>query len=320
MSLARDLRPCPQGQGNGTKPELNPVFVLMKMSQAIIEFLEWWKADGHSSSLRGYDTALKQFCVFVRNKDIEDITDRDVTEWLNLMKDVGYDTNSLLVKAPVLRTFFGHFLKKIKVLNPLLIPMPKQDIKRRRVPVEEDCQRVIEQIRKDKSLAGIRDLALFTLLKDTGARIGEVLSLKVQDVDLYRQSAVTKTEKSRGRRPFREILWTEQTNKYLVKWISSSILPPDGPLFISLSGLGIGKPMSYSAARDAISKYCREVGVERIKPHDFRHLFGQTIAAKGANDYSIANLMGHSSIQSSMRYTMINDKRLRKVYRKYVGK
>src|SRR5678815_3166431 len=55
--------------------------------------------------------------------------------------------------------------------------------------------------------------------RDTGARVGEVVALNVGELDWNRMRAVIKTEKSRGRRPFREIFWTHGTNETLGKWV-----------------------------------------------------------------------------------------------------
>lgn len=67
--------------------------------------------------------------------------------------------------------------------------------------------------------------------------------------------------------------------------------------------------------------YMRNPEIETINAHSYRHRFGLELAKQGANNSVISNLLGHASLTSSFRYTMMRDNQLAEEYQKYrVGK
>jgi len=123
-------------------------------------------------------------------------------------------------------------------------------------------------IPKDTNDPGhIRNLAFISLLWDTGARNGEVLSLNKGDLDMGRMRAIIKTEKSKGRRPIREIFWTENTNDNIWSWLKKredlekkmTFQDPDA-LFLSIcSGQHntSGKRFSTKGVGEMLRRYSR---------------------------------------------------------------
>lgn len=284
-----------------------------------MEFREWW-AIGHKPSMGAYVSALNQFCLYTRDKDVESLTYKDVMGWYGIMKSLGYTPNSFVTKNPALRTFFKFLrsVKKLKVIDSSVIPIPRQEVKMDHVKVESEYQKLVGSL-KDKSAMDVRDKALILLTMDCGARIGEILSLRVGNINFDEKKAVIKTEKSRGMRPIRELCWTTKTNDALKEWLKVFPRGDDAPLFISFSGPAIGNAMSHSAAEDIFSKYAHKAKIDRVHPHEFRHRLGHILAKKGVSSTMISNILGHSSLQSSMRYTMMNHGEMKDTYHEVMG-
>lgn len=289
------------------------------MNQAIKEFLNWHTSQ-NPGRIHCYGAALNQLCLFVRNKEVGNITEKDVLAWYKLMRDLDYKTNTFIVKLPALRSFFRYFYKrKVKVLDPDLIPIPRQEGNMYKTKSEEDYIRFLQVI-NPIGLPGKRDLALIKLIMDSGARIGEILSLKIGDMDLKEKRAVINTKKSRGLRPIREICWTEKTNEIIKNWLNAFVRPPEEPLFIGFAGGGIGRVLTTRSAEDIFKKYCKLAKVPIIHPHELRHRLGHILAKKGVSPIMIANILGHSSIQSSLRYTFLNHNEMKEEYHKIMGR
>src|SRR5207245_4716929 len=100
-----------------------------------------------------------------------------------------------------------------------LIPIPRTEVRIPRVVTDEQYRTLLSIIPVNNDPRHIRNRAIIRLLWDSGARNGELVSLNVSDLDGERMRAVIRTEKSRGRRPFREIFWTPETNENLGRWL-----------------------------------------------------------------------------------------------------
>ena len=304
----------------------------MKFDEAIQKFTNWRKFKVKGGTVRGYDLTLKNFCLFLRNPEIETITIADVMDYLNGMQELGWDHNSFVGKCMALRKFFEFYrLQKFPVVDEDLIPIAHKEFKIPRVATEENYQILIAAIpTKTNDPRHIRNLAIVNLLWDTGARNGEILSIDVGDLQLDRMRAVIKTEKSRGRRPIREIFWTEETNKNLKRWLekreelkAKMIFHNPEALFISVCSGGLantsGQRFAIKGVGEMLRRYSNKAGIESMNAHSFRHHMGHDIVKKGGSSADLENMLGHASLASSTISTMMTDKELEARYRMFKG-
>src|SRR3989338_973188 len=184
-------KPCRKVRYEVTRDVSNPgdfVFVgriknhyptkAMQFKEAIDQFSGWRKFKVKIQTVRGYDQTLRQFCLFLRNPEIEDININHVMDYLNGMKDMGWDQNSFVGKCMALRKFFEFYrLQGYAVINEELIPIMQAERKLPRVATIEEYKKLIGAIpEKTNDPRHIRNFALINLLWDTGARNGEILS------------------------------------------------------------------------------------------------------------------------------------------------
>lgn len=309
-------------------------FYFMQLSEAIMQFKGWKSLNVKSSTIHGYDQILRQFCVFMRNCDIEAVGDADVVEWFNLMKMLGYDTNSFIPRAIALRKLFEYYQHKgLQVLDPWLIPVPEMEYKQARVITEEEYTKLLAIIPNNQDPRHIRNRAFINLLWDTGARNGELLSLNMSDLNFEERTAVIKTEKIKGTHPFRRIMWTDSTNKNLQAWIEKReylknifTFHDTDALFISLMGGNVATGKSKQGCRltirgtgEMMRHYSVKAQIPHANPHSFRHHKGHDMSHRGANNSVISNLLGHRSLQSSYRYTQLSGNELINIGRKYLS-
>lgn len=294
----------------------------MTFSEAIEKFVRWKRYNARAGTVETYAKNLKFFGLFMRDCHIEDVTHEDILSYLDTMSKMGWDRNGFLIRCMAIKKFFEFFRRQARVLDPSLIPMPEIEYKFPKMMTEEEHLRMLATVPDGDDPTDTRNRAIMCLLWDTGMRVGELIDLNVSDIDLARMKAVIKTKKSRGIRPIRQVMWTKETNALLGKWIRmrSTIEPLSDPdaLFIGARNKYVGRRLmhggilkiTYNASKAANLGY-------QCNPHRYRHAFGRDLAMKGANNSVISTLMGHSHMESSYVYTVLNDKAMEEQYTKY---
>lgn len=243
------------------------------------------------------------------------------------MAELGWDRNSFVGKCMALRKFFEFYrLQGYPVIDENLIPIPSKEFKLPRVADEESYKKLLSVIPANNDPRHIRNLAIINLLWDTGARNGEILSLDVGDLQMDRMRAIIRTEKSKGRRPIREIFWTADTHGNLVQWLKKRKhlenvmhLQDAEALFPSIGSQKAGQRLSVKGVGEMLRHYSNKAKMPHMNAHSFRHHMGHDIIKKGGSTADVMNILGHASVQSTTVYTMMSDKELEQRYRMFKG-
>lgn len=250
-------------------------------------------------------------------------------DWFGLMSELNWDRNSFIPKAVALRKFFEFYQQNgHTVVNPWLIPVPNKDHSLSRVANDEDYKKLVEIIpRETNDPRHIRNLAAVTLLWDTGARIGELLSINISDLNLEKKSAIIKTEKNRGSRPFREIFWSDETNTNIVQWLNKRNelkrtfdFKDEEAVFLSLCHVKQGQRLTIKGLGEVLRRYCKAAELPYMNAHSFRHHMGHQIIKNGGSNADVANILGHASLASTMVYTRMSSPEIEQRYRLLVNK
>lgn len=296
----------------------------MKLIEAIRSFAEWRVLQVVPRTMMGYDFELRMFCLYLRNPDVGLVRLENVLEYLNDLKELGWKQNSFTHKCSYLRRFFRFMrLQGYCALNEELIPLPKREFKQPRIATEEDYRALLGVIPENTDPRHVRNRSILNLLWDTGARVGEIVALDVDDIDENRMRAVINTEKSRGRRPFREIFWTHDTNESLGRWLEKrgrfQVIKDPEAVFICASSHQAGQRMTIHAAAQMLRNYSRRANLPYVNAHSFRHHMGHDIIHQGGSSADVMNILGHSTLASSTVYTMMTDRELEGRYRRFKG-
>jgi site-specific recombinase XerD len=249
-----------------------------------------------------------------------------VLEYLEALKALGWKHNTLAHKCNYLRGFF-QFLRQQggAVLDENLIPKPRHEYKLPRVATAEEYAKLSAAIPRASTANAIRSRALFGLLWDSGVRVGEIVSLNLEDLDLDRMCAVVRTEKSRTSHPYREIFWTPESNEHLRKWLEKRKRLPvlaehRDALFTRIAGCHPHERLSTSSVAQMLRSLCVKAGVGYLHPHSFRHHLGHEIINQGGSASDVMNILGHSNLSATAIYTMMTDQELEARYRAINGR
>jgi integrase/recombinase XerD len=150
-----------------------------------------------------------------------------------------------------------------------------------------------------------RDRALFTLLAETGMRVGEALGLHVGDVDLTLDDEKVRVL-GKGQRE-RTVLLTAapESIRLLRRHLKVSALR-SGAIFRGDPRYGGGTlPLAYTTARRAWQHYCTAAGVQATI-HQLRHSRASELVRAGVPLGTVRKLLGHRNIQSTMLYVEVD--------------
>lgn len=158
------------------------------------------------------------------------------------------------------------------------------------------------------TLSGRRDYAMFSLMFNTGARVQEVLNLRVRDVRLEAPHQVRLLGKGNKVRlcpiwPRTAQLLREQIRTLRIDAMAES--PEDHPVFLNERGL----PMTRFGVRYLLRKYVTAatptaptLADKRIHPHSLRHTTAVHLLKAGVDFATISQWLGHASLTTTMRY------------------
>ena len=295
------------------------------MQALINEFLLYLATEKMDSkhTIISYRNDLESFEFFLKNKlniepTIENLTKlkhSDFRAWLSYKKNKDYETTSISRSLSAVKSFYKFLSKNKKISNPIIsiIKNPK---------IKKSLPRAVEKVNIDKIIDCIqdmhkdewqvdRDVALCTLIYGCGLRISEALNLKRRD--FFRNNDVlTITGKGNKTRiiPVLQII-KDRVKKYIKN--CPYVIMDDDFLFKSARGL------KYSPT--IFEKLIRDIRImldlpEEITPHAFRHSFATHLLSNGADLRSIQELLGHSSLSTTQRYTKVDKERLLNVYKK----
>lgn len=246
---------------------------------------------------------LEKFFKWVPVDKLDKITVRHVESYKNyLVLHCNLSKTTVNIHLRHLKSAFNHavkfgYLSKNPFEKVSLFSLPEKG--RLRILTEEEEKQIIEYLYTKKD--GRKKVAVFRVLLYTGMRVGEFKSLTWDDVDLKerfikitnKDNWTTKTKKVRSV-PIPEVIVEDL--RYLKK------VSPKKPC-----------PFSSFSISDFIREACLSLRLEPASAHTLRHTYASTLAMKGISLYTIAKLLGHSSISTTQIYAKFLPNKLKDV-------
>jgi integrase/recombinase XerC len=289
------------------------------MTEELAAFLRYLAAEKNASphTLKSYRTDLEQFDAFLHEEHaaVADITQRHVRAFLVRLHGRGLDPVSIARKLSAARSWL-RFLVRRGVLER----NPARDVRGPRLPRKQaafldvdEAKALVEgraggssRDREAAPPASPKPAAILELLYASGLRVSEVTGLDLDHVD---ETAQTVRVLGKGRKE-RIVPYNTHTARALTTWLDTRGRQP-GPLFTGRRGGRVNPREVYGLVRAA----AREAGITRtIGPHTLRHTFATHLLNAGADLRVVQELLGHSRLSTTQRYTHIGADHLLKVY------
>lgn len=239
---------------------------------------------------------------------------RDFRGWLTKKTTEGAGAATRARSLASVRNFLKWLDKNGHLHNPALAHLrtPKLPRKLPRALPEKQAKDVIDHADAipRESWIGLRDRALFTLLYGCGLRIDEALRL---DYGARPQKGEMRVM-GKGRKE-RLVPVIPIVEKMLAAYVSACPFPldRDTPLFLGARG----ERLNQGVAQRQLRILRKTLGLpESLTPHALRHSFATHILVNGADLRSIQELLGHSSVSTTQRYTDFDNAQLLEIYKR----
>ena len=169
---------------------------------------------------------------------------------------------------------------------------------------------VMESLRDNCS--ELRDLAIIDLLASTGMRVGELVKLNINDIDFDNRECIVLGKGSKER----PVYFDAKTKIHLKNYISSRT-DNNPALFVSLN-----KPnerLQISGVEIRLRELGRSIGISDVHPHKFRRTLATKAIDKGMPVEQVQKLLGHSKIDTTMHYAMVDQNNVKISHRRYIS-
>lgn len=290
------------------------------MESLIREFLIYLKVVRNYSlnTLLSYSYDLKDFKKFLEslNLDLQTLKMEDLVNYLENLKERGYNSFSIARKLSSLKSFF-QFLGEEKGSNysfVFLLETPKLPFRLPKVLSLEEIEALLSAPDISKP-SGYRDKTMLEVLYATGLRVSELVNLKISNLNLKLGFLKIMGKGNKERL----VPLGDHALEYLTIYLQKI-----RPLFVNRKSkdylfLGrLGGPITRQRFWQIIKKYAQQIGLtEKVSPHVVRHSFATHLLQGGADLRALQMLLGHSSLITTQIYTHLDFKRLREVYDKH---
>lgn len=294
----------------------------MTLSELIDEFLLYLSAvKGLSQNTSiGYGNDLEQLKAFLTPElDIRTITKENLLLCIGQLSRQKKSAATVNRFISAVRTLFAYahrykYLERNPALELKTVKLPK------RVPnfmTQPEVNQLCNQPAGNELLWESRDTAIFKMLYSSGCRISEITNLKLDDfMDNYHSAIVT----GKGNKQ-RKVFFENEARTALGLYLrdrkrvmqENGVTDPTRQVFVNMKG----QPITVGGIRYIISRYSGIEGTKRhVNPHAFRHTFATTMLTNGADVRIVQEMLGHSSISTTQRYTHITTEKLIEIYNK----
>ena len=271
-----------------------------------------------SNTVFSYMRDIRQYTEWLRNEenaDVQDATQFHIGAYLTHLQESGRSSATISRSLAGLKNFYAYLISSGFITESPISSQIHIDRGEKKLP-QILTGREVELLLAQPACVdakGYRDKAMLELMYATGMRVSELLELNIEDINLDLGSIrCSGGKKTRSIPVYKAAL---RSLAIYVQDVRRSMLadPSEPALFVNVNGArmsrqGFWKILKYYQAKAHITK--------EITPHTLRHSFAVHLLENGADVNSVQELMGHSDISSTQRYTQMINQKLKSVYEK----
>ena len=238
--------------------------------------------------------------------EVGEVTKDDIRAYLDYVATARGNSNATRArKLAAIKSFFNYLVENegLEVNPAASIRSPKIAEKEPEYLTDEESIHLLETItREAKSRVRERDMAIVILFLHTGLRVSELTTLKLVNVDLDRDQV--KITRKGNKEQYLHL--NGETVRALVNYLAKRPQAQNGRFFVGNNEGNLTRSYVYGIVR----RYMNLAGINKGKhgPHLLRHTFCTRLHQKGVGPFTIKDLAGHKSLNTTMRYIKIENK------------
>lgn len=278
-------------------------------SEYLTMFLDAKKIEGCSDRTIVYYKSSVQHLINSVEIPVRKMTTEDIRTYLSNYQGIN---NCSKVTVDNIRRNISSFFSWLEEEDYILKSPVKRihKIKTKKVVKEVISDEGIEVLRDN--CRNIRDLAMLDLLYSTGVRVGELVNLNIEDIDFEERECIVFGKGDKERR----VYFDAKTKLHLQKYIQSRE-DHNPALFVSL--LAPYDRLKISGVELRLRELGNSLNLVKIHPHKFRRTMATRAIDKGMPIEQVQKILGHSQIDTTMQYAMVNQNNVKSSHRRYIA-
>jgi len=266
------------------------------------------------NTIKAYRQDIEQFLVFFNYKH-EGLSRDQIRDFLSSLYLSTSNRSTVSRKIYAIRSFFRYLVRQgLTEKNPMdLISIPKAEKKLPEILTEDEMVKFLDDLPAE-SLQDIRNKALFELFYASGLRLSELTNLKRGNVN-FRERMIRVFGKGNKERivPF-----NRKAGNIIQEYLSlldRKYKDPGEYIFLNLRG----KKISDRGVEKIVKEIFKKIdnSGKNVYPHLFRHSFATHLLQRGVDLRMIQELLGHSNLSTTEKYTTLNYSDLLKSYNRF---
>lgn len=272
-------------------------------------YLDAKKIEGCSErTLQYYRVTIEKLLSKIVNP-IRKITTEEIRSYLSDYQQIN---NCSKVTVDNVRRNISSFFSWLEEEDYILkSPMRRiHKIKTKQQVKEIISDEIIERLRDNCACS--RDLAMIDLLYSTGIRVGELVNLNIDDIDFEARECVVfgKGDKER------KVYFDAKAKLHLQEYLANR-KDDNSALFVTLDSPY--NRLKISGVEIRIRELGRKLNLSRIHPHKFRRTMATRAIDKGMPIEQVQKILGHSQIDTTMQYAMVNQGNVKASHQKFIA-
>lgn len=271
------------------------------------------------NTIDAYSRDLSHFSDWLASRGTSDptsVTPDHVSSYLAALRKSGKTDSTISRKTSALRMFANFLSAESETKTSFTDTLEPGKFARQKIPEVLTTIEVtaLLSVPDRASLEGIRNRAMLELMYGAGLRVQELVSITRAQLDLDKCLV---RAMGKGRKE-RLVPFGHSAQRAVADYIESSykILGERSPHSLLFCGTN-AEPVNRFQFWQIVKTYARSAGITKnVSPHTLRHSFATHLLSAGADIRIIQEMLGHSSIQTTQRYTHVDVQRLKEVYRK----
>ncbi|WP_417151352.1 site-specific tyrosine recombinase/integron integrase [Phascolarctobacterium faecium] len=272
-------------------------------------FLSAKQVEGCSEkSLKYYRTTLSKMINRI-DKPVRQVETNDIRNYLS-----SYENESHASKITIdnVRRIISSFFSWLEDEN-YIIKSPARRIHKIRVG------KTVKDVYSDEELEQMRDcckntrdLAMIDILASTGIRVGELVQLNINDINLERREFIVLGKGNKERKAY----FDARSKLHISQYINSRT-DDNKALFVSLNNPH--NRLTIRGIENMLQRVGQSLSETNVHPHKFRRTLATKAIEKGMPIEQVQVLLGHSQIDTTLRYAMVNQNNVKLSHQKYIG-
>ena len=282
--------------------------VVKNNEQLLMAFISAKRIEGCSEKTLKYYANTISAWLEVNTLAVSEVSTNDIRKYLSAVQS---KRNSSKVTIDNVRRIFSSFFAWLED-EDYIVKSPVRRIHKVRaeVTVKETISDEQLEILRD-SCTELRDLAMIDFLASTGVRVGELVTINREDIDFNERQCVVLGKGNKER----TVYFNARAKVHLQNYLASRS-DSEKALFVSLAVPH--RRLTISGVETRMRQLGKIAEICRIHPHKFRRTLATMAIDKGMPIEQVQRLLGHTKIDTTLHYAMVNQNNVKIAHRKYI--